>query len=75
MKPLLLALLTGGLFALGLPPFDWEWLGWAALAPLLLAAQGRRPLEAFGLGMITESEMRPARRPSGEVTETKTRLG
>jgi len=27
MKPLLLALLTGLLFALSLPPFNWEWLG------------------------------------------------
>lgn len=52
MKPLLLSLLTGLLFAFSLPPFDQEWLGWFAFVPLLLAAQGRRPLEAFGLGMI-----------------------
>jgi len=52
MKPLLLALTTGLLFAFSLPPFDQEWLGWFAFAPLLIAAQGRRPLEAVGLGMV-----------------------
>ena len=52
MKPLLLAGLTGLLFAFSLPPFDQEWLGWFAFAPLLFAAQGRRPLEAVGLGLI-----------------------
>ncbi len=52
MKPLLLAGLTGLLFAFSLPPFDQEWLGWLAFAPLLIAAQGRRPLEAVGLGLI-----------------------
>ena len=48
---MLLTLLTGLLFALSLPPFNAEWLGWGAFVPLLLAANGRRPLEAFGLGM------------------------
>lgn len=52
MKPLLLAGLTGLLFAFSLPPFDQEWLGWFAFAPLLIAAHGRRPLEAVGLGLI-----------------------
>jgi len=52
MKLLLLALLSGLLFALSLPPFNWEWLGWGAFVPLLLAASGRRPLEAVGLGML-----------------------
>ena len=52
MKPLLFALLTGLLFAFSLPPYDQEWLGWFAFAPLLVAAQGRRPLEAVGLGLI-----------------------
>ena len=52
MKPLLLAGLTGLLFAFSLPPFDQEWLGWFAFAPLLIASQGRRPLEAVGLGLI-----------------------
>ena len=52
MKPLLLACLTGLLFAFSLPPLNQEWLGWFAFAPLLIAAQGRRPLEAVGLGLI-----------------------
>ena len=52
MKPLLLACLTGLLFAFSLPPYDQEWLGWFAFAPLLLAAPGRRPLEAVGLGLV-----------------------
>lgn len=52
MRPLLLSALTGLLFAFSLPPFDQEWLGWFAFAPLLIASQGRRPLEAVGLGLI-----------------------
>lgn len=52
MKSVLLALLTGFLFAFSLPPHDWEWLGWVAFVPLFIAAQGRRPLEAVGLGML-----------------------
>ena len=52
MKPLLLSLLTGLLFAFSLPPFNWEWLGWIAFVPLFLSVQGRRPLEAVGLGML-----------------------
>ena len=53
MKPLFLSLLSGVLFAFSLPPFDWEWLGWVAFVPLFLAAQGRRPIEAVGLGMLS----------------------
>jgi len=30
-------LLGAALYALALPPWDWEWLGWVALAPLLLS--------------------------------------
>lgn len=52
MKLLLLALVTDFLFALSLPPFNWEWLGWGAFVPLLFAAQKRTPLEAVGLGML-----------------------
>ena len=32
MKSLLLALLTGLLFAFSLPPYNQEWLGWFAFA-------------------------------------------
>lgn len=52
MKPFLLSLLTGILFAFSLPPYNLEWLGWVAFVPLFVAAQGRRPLEAVGLGML-----------------------
>ena len=52
VKPVLLSLLMGVLFAFSLPPFNWEWLGWIAFVPLFVAAQGRRPLEAVGLGML-----------------------
>jgi apolipoprotein N-acyltransferase len=52
MKALGLALIAGLLFALALPPYNQEWLGWFAFAPLLVAADGRRPLEAVGLGLI-----------------------
>lgn len=53
MKSLLLAILTGVLFALALPPFDQAWLAWFAAAPLLIGSQERRPLEAIGLGLIS----------------------
>ena len=52
MIALFAAGLTGVLFALSLPPFDCEWLGWVAFVPLLWAAPGRRSLEAVGLGMV-----------------------
>lgn len=52
MKAAGLALLAGLLFALALPPFNLELLGWFALAPLLVAAAGQRPLEAVGLGLL-----------------------
>ncbi len=53
MKPLLLSLLSGLLFAFSLPPFNWEGLGWIAFVPLFLTVPGRRPLEAVGLGMLS----------------------
>ncbi|MCS6860235.1 MAG: hypothetical protein NZT92_07945 [Abditibacteriales bacterium] len=52
MKPLGGAVLSGWLLALSLPPYNAEWLGWCALAPLFGAARGRRPLEAMGLAML-----------------------
>lgn len=51
----LLVLAAGVLFGLSLPPFDIEWLGWFALAPLfvgVLRAPRRRALHAVGLGML-----------------------
>ena len=52
MRQFLAALAAGGLFAISLPPLSWEWAGWLALAPLLAASVGRRPLEAVGLGLL-----------------------
>lgn len=49
--PLLLAVLSGVLLALSLPPYDMEWLAWIALTPLLAATPDRRPLERAGLGL------------------------
>jgi apolipoprotein N-acyltransferase len=48
----LLAIAAGALLSVSLPPFNIEWLGWFALAPLLGALRGRRVLEAVGLGML-----------------------
>ena len=45
MKPFLLSLLTGLLFAFSLPPYNWEWLGWFAFVPLFVGGAGAA---AFG---------------------------
>lgn len=51
--PLLLAPLTGILFALSLRPWSLEPLGWVSLVPLLYAAACLpRPLWAAGLGLL-----------------------
>ena len=53
IRNLSLALLTGGLMALAFPGWEAWILGWVALAPLLAAvARERRPLRAFGLGLV-----------------------
>jgi apolipoprotein N-acyltransferase len=49
---LLLPIVSGALLALALPPLNLGWLGWVAVAPLLVATRGRRPIEAFGLGLM-----------------------
>ncbi len=38
-SPFRLALLSGVLLSLAFPPLEWWWLGWFALAPLLLAVR------------------------------------
>ncbi|MGH7254383.1 MAG: apolipoprotein N-acyltransferase, partial [Nitrospirales bacterium] len=48
----LLAGVTGLLYPLAFPDFDWSLAGWIALLPLLLATDGSRPREAFWLGWI-----------------------
>ena len=58
---LVLALISGGLFALALAAHNAEWLGWLAFVPLLCAACAPlkatnispRTLHAFGLGALT----------------------
>lgn len=50
---LALAVTSGLLLALSLPPHDWEWLGWVALAPLLLSVRQHSGTEAAGLGLVT----------------------
>ncbi len=56
MKPVLqrwfLPILSGALYALALPPFDFSQLGWVALLPLLFAVEDCRPGEAFRRGYI-----------------------
>jgi apolipoprotein N-acyltransferase len=47
-----LALVSGVLLALSLPPFDVEWLGWVALAPLFLAVRDLRGREGAGPGLL-----------------------
>jgi apolipoprotein N-acyltransferase len=51
---LIWAVPVGGVaLGLSLPPSNAEALAWFALAPLLVAARGRRPLEAVGLAILT----------------------
>ena len=52
MFQLLCAIACGLGFAVSLPPYDCGILCWVAIAPLLYAACGRRPLEAVGLGLV-----------------------
>lgn len=52
VRSVLLSLGSGVLLALALPPYDVPWLGAVAVAPLLIAAKGRRPIEAMGLGLF-----------------------
>jgi len=52
MFQLLCAIACGLGFALSLPPYNFGFLCWFAIAPLLYAACGRRPLEAIGLGLV-----------------------
>lgn len=50
--PFLLAVLSGVLLALSLPPHDFSGPAWFALVPMLMASSKRRPLEAAGLGLV-----------------------
>lgn len=50
--PAILAAISGGLYALALPPVDASLLGWVALTPLFLAVSHVRPAGAFLLGLL-----------------------
>ena len=45
-------LLGAALYALALPPWDWEWLRWVALVPLLVALQGVSVRAGFAYGVL-----------------------
>jgi apolipoprotein N-acyltransferase len=51
----LAAIVSGVLLLLSFPKFDWSFLAWVALAPLLLvlALEGQTRRRAFGLGFVT----------------------
>ena len=48
----LLCILSAGLLILAFPKTDVWFLAWIGLVPLLLALEGKRPKEAFGLSYL-----------------------
>lgn len=53
LRQLALAVATAALLLLAFPPFEYDFLAWVALAPLLLAlAEGASPRRAFLLGWL-----------------------
>lgn len=48
----ILALLSAGLLAASLPPFDLGWLAWIALVPLIIACRSVGALHAAALGFV-----------------------
>jgi apolipoprotein N-acyltransferase len=54
LRPVLFAIASGTLFALSLPPYNVEWLGWFTFAPVLVAAARLpRALWAAGAGFLS----------------------
>lgn len=49
----LAALVSGVLLVLSFPKFNWSFLAWIALAPLLFVLPGQSLRKAFGLGWLT----------------------
>ena len=45
-------LLGAALYALALPPWDWAWLGWVALVPLLVVVRPLPVGQAFTYGVL-----------------------
>ncbi len=54
-RRLLLASLTGLVYPLCFPNFDFGWLAWIVLLPLLIATDGSSPRQAFWLGWLAGS--------------------
>src|SRR5438132_12556585 len=52
MGPVIALLLGASLYALALPPFDYNVFGWVLLTPLLMVIRGRRPVAAFVHGLL-----------------------
>jgi apolipoprotein N-acyltransferase len=52
-KDILLSLLSGVLLVLSFPNFDFEFLAWFALVPLLLSIEGKGLYYSFKLGFLT----------------------
>ncbi len=53
MFQMLLGLLTSMLLTLSFPDFDFGWLAWVALVPLLLATRDAPPTRAFLAGLVS----------------------
>ena len=49
---IVLALLSGALFATAFPPLNWGFVAWMALAPLHFIVARSTPRRAFGLGLL-----------------------
>ncbi|MBN1625840.1 MAG: apolipoprotein N-acyltransferase [Deltaproteobacteria bacterium] len=52
MKNILYAILSGVMLTASFPPARLDWMAWAAIIPLLISIEDKRPLNAFRLGMI-----------------------
>jgi apolipoprotein N-acyltransferase len=52
-KTLFLSLISGALLFLSFPKFNFGFLAWISLVPLLVAFKEKRPYDAFRIGLIT----------------------
>ena len=68
IKALAFALASGLLLALSLPPFDVEWLGWFALAPLFVAATVVLFASGIAMGVLHGDSLAVARRLHGPAS-------
>ncbi len=51
-RNLALVVLSGGAYALLLPPFEMAWLAWVVLAPLVFVLASETPARACGFGLL-----------------------